>query len=304
MALLRGYGWTPLLRRGLRPGEHAPGDGRDPGPLRRRDPRRPAGRPAPPATAARPRWPMIVLRTPEGLDRAGRGRRAQARRLLARAPGADGRRARTNPAHLALLETWMRSYRPEELFDADGTPGPRTCARCAPKGARRMGANPHANGGLLKKALRLPDFRDYAVEVEKPGAAPRRRTPARSAHFLRDVMRAEPAQLPRLRPGREHLEQARRHLRGDARSSGWRSTSPRTPTARELAADGRVIEMLSEHTLEGMLEGYLLTGRHGFFSTYEAFVHVIDSMFNQHAKWLRRSATSSPGGRRSPRSTC
>ena len=155
----------------------------------------------------------------------------------------------------------------------------------APAGTRRMSANPHANGGLLKKALRLPDFRDYAVEVDKPGqieaenTRPLGRFPARRHE-------AEHEQLPRLRPGRKHFEQARTRSTRSSKKFWIAEYFPEDADGGELAPDGRVIEMLSEHTMEGMLEGYLLTGRHGFFSTYEAFVHVIDSMFNQHAKWL------------------
>jgi phosphoketolase len=188
-----------------------------------------------------------------------------------------------NAAHLALLERWLRGYRPEELFDAVGAPVAEVRA-AAPAGTRRMGANPHANGGHLKKHLRLPDFHEYAVAVEKPAAGTAENTRPLGA-FLRDVMRLNPGNFRVFGPDEttsnklDAIYEATRKL--------WLAEYfPEDADGTQLAPDGRVVEMLSEHTLEGMLEGYLLTGRHGFFSTYEAFVHIVDSMFNQHAKWL------------------
>jgi xylulose-5-phosphate/fructose-6-phosphate phosphoketolase len=192
-----------------------------------------------------------------------------------------------NPSHLALLEEWLRSYRPEALFDDGGRLLPEL-RELTPKGARRMGANPHANGGLLRKALKLPDFRDYAVSVAKPGTTEVGPTQI-LGQFLRDVMRDNPDNFRVFSPD----ENASNRLTAlyEATKKTWLAEYfPEDADGGELAPDGRVMEMLSEHTLEGWLEGYLLTGRHGFLSSYEAFVHVIDSMFNQHAKWLEKSS--------------
>ena len=194
---------------------------------------------------------------------------------------------RENPEHLRQLEAWLRSYRPEELFDADG----RLVAPLrglAPRGTRRMGANPHANGGLLRRALRLPDFRDYAVAVPEPGSASAGNTRALGC-LLRDTLRANPANFRVFGP--DDTRSNTLDAVYAARCKPWLADLPPADVAGgELAADGRVMEYLSEHTLEGWLEGYLLSGRHGFLSTYEAFAHVIDSMFNQHAKWLATAA--------------
>jgi xylulose-5-phosphate/fructose-6-phosphate phosphoketolase len=192
----------------------------------------------------------------------------------------------TNPAHLKVLESWMRSYRPEELFDENGTLIAELKAM-APVGQRRITANPHANGGTLRKPLRLPDFRDYAVKVEQPAQVEVSPTDT-LAHFLRDVMRQNMTSFRVFGPD----ETASNKLQVIYEASGktWMAKLlPEDADGGDLARDGRVMEMLSEHTLEGWLEGYLLTGRHGFFSSYEAFVHIIDSMFNQHAKWLEKS---------------
>ena len=208
---------------------------------------------------------------------------------------------RENPAHLKLLEQWLRSYQPEELFDEAGRLVPEL-RDLPPTGTRRMSANPPPNGGLIRKPLDIPDFRDYAVEVEAPGASEAEPTKL-LGNLLRDIVRRNPDELPGLLPRRDASNRLDALYRGHRARPGWARRSPRTPTAAHLAPDGRVMEMLSEHTLEGWLEGYLLTGRHGFFSTYEAFAHVIDSMVNQHASgW--RSATRCRGGRRSRRSTC
>ena len=232
--------------------------------------------------AFRPRWPMIVLRSPKGWTgpKTIDGHRIEGSWRSHQVPVAD---VRGNSAHLKLLEEWMRSYRPEELFDAAGTLVSELKA-LAPKGRRRMSANPHANGGLLRKELRLPDFRHYAVDVAGCGTDRCENTRPLGA-FLRDVMRLNPTSFRVFGPD----ETASNRLQAlyEASKKTWLADIlPEDADGGELAPDGRVMEMLSEHTLIGWLEGYLLTGRHGLFHTYEAFAHVIDSMFNQHAKWL------------------
>jgi xylulose-5-phosphate/fructose-6-phosphate phosphoketolase len=184
------------------------------------------------------------------------------------------------------LEDWLRSYKPEELFDATGRLRPELKA-LAPQGTRRMSANPHANGGVLRRSLRMPDFRDYAVNVDKPGQVTADNTRP-LGRFLRDIMRQNMQNFRVFSPD----ENASNRLDAiyEASKKLWLADYlPEDADGGELSPDGRVLEMLSEHTLEGWLEGYLLTGRHGFFSTYEAFAHVIDSMFNMHAKWLAMS---------------
>ncbi len=191
-----------------------------------------------------------------------------------------------NPAHMQQLEDWLRSYKPEELFDANGRLRPELKA-LAPKGTRRMSANPHANGGVLRRSLRMPDFRDYAIKVDKPGQAAAENTRP-LGRFLRDIMRQNMQNFRVFSP--DENSSNRLDAVYEASKKLWLADYlPEDADGGELAPDGRVLEMLSEHTLEGWLEGYLLTGRHGFFSTYEAFVHVIDSMFNMHAKWLAMS---------------
>ena len=230
----------------------------------------------------RPRWPMIVLRTPKGwtCPKEIDGHKTEGSWRAHQVPVADVRR---NPAHLKLLEDWLRSYGPEALFDAEG----RLVAELrelAPTGDRRMSANPHANGGVLRKDLRMPDFRDYAVDV-KTGRRVRCGNTRPLGEFLRDVMRLNMNNFRVFGPD----ETASNRLQAvyEASKKTWMAEFlPEDADGGELARDGRVMEMLSEHTLIGWLEGYLLTGRHGFFHTYEAFAHVIDSMFNQHAKWL------------------
>src|SRR5688500_7748819 len=188
-----------------------------------------------------------------------------------------------NPAHLKQLEDWLRSYKPEELFDASGRLIDELKA-LTPIGMRRMSANPHGNGGQLRKALRMPDFRKYAVKVEKPATMSAENTKPLGA-MLRDVLRLNPNNFRVLCP--DEMSSNRLTAIYEASKKMWLADYlPEDADGSELAPDGRVMEMLSEHTLEGWLEGYLLTGRHGFFSTYEAFAHVIDSMFNMHAKWL------------------
>jgi xylulose-5-phosphate/fructose-6-phosphate phosphoketolase len=187
------------------------------------------------------------------------------------------------PEHLAQLEAWLKRYRPEELFDDAGRLRPELAA-LAPQGPRRMGANPHANGGLLLRDLRLPDFRDYAVTVPKPGAVTEEATRV-MGRFLRDVMKRNEAARNFRVMGPDETASNRLDALFEATDRTW--MAGREPGDDRLAPDGRVMEVLSEHLCQGWLEGYLLTGRHGFFSCYEAFIHIVDSMFNQHAKWLK-----------------
>ena len=230
----------------------------------------------------RPHWPMIVLRTPKGWTgpKEVDGHKVEGTWRAHQVPLAG---VRENPEHLRQLEEWLRSYRPEALFDERGRLIPELRA-LAPTGARRMSANPHANGGLLRRALRLPDFRDYATEVAGPGET-RVGNTRPLGEFLRDILRRNPDNFRIFGP--DETRSNRLDAVYEASKKTWLAEMlPEDADGGELAPDGRVMELLSEHTLEGWLEGYLLTGRHGFFSTYEAFVHIIDSMFNQHAKWL------------------
>jgi xylulose-5-phosphate/fructose-6-phosphate phosphoketolase len=233
-------------------------------------------------TAKRPMWPMIVLRSPKGWTGPADvdGHKVEGFWRAHQVPMAD---VTTNPAHLRLLEDWMQSYKPQELFDENGRLIPELKA-LAPQGTKRMSASPHANGGTLRKDLKLPDFRQYGVPVEHPGKSEVENTKL-LGNFLRDVMRNN---LHNFRVfGPDETASNRLNPVYDVSKKTWMADFyPEDLDGSELATDGRVMEMLSEHTLEGWLEGYLLTGRHGFFHTYEAFAHVIDSMFNQHAKWL------------------
>jgi xylulose-5-phosphate/fructose-6-phosphate phosphoketolase len=230
----------------------------------------------------RPRWPAIVLRSPKGWTGPGEvdGKPVEGSWRSHQVPFAD---MATNPGHVKLLEEWMRSYRPEELFDEQGCPRP-DISDLSPKGERRMSANPHSNGGVLLRDLRLPDFRAYAVDVPFPGATLAEATRVQGA-FIRDTLK---------------LNRKSRNFRlfspDETASNRWNavfevtdrtSTGELVSTDDHVSPDGRVMEMLSEHQCQGWLEGYLLTGRHGFFSCYEAFIHIVDSMFNQHAKWLK-----------------
>jgi xylulose-5-phosphate/fructose-6-phosphate phosphoketolase len=281
-ALLTGYGWTPLFVEGSEPEsmhqamaatlDHCVAEIRA-----AQQAARGAG------AAARPRWPMIVLRSPKGWTAPAEiaGHKVEGFWRAHQVPMAE---ARTNPAQLAVLDTWLRSYRPEELFDAAGTPTADILA-LPPKGTRRMGSNPHANGGILKKALRMPDFRDFAVKLEALGGTRAENTKP-LGNFLRDIMRDNPGNFRVFGPD-ENTSNRLAAIYEVSKKLWLGEYFPEDADGTELAADGRVVEMLSEHTMEGMLEGYLLTGRHGLLSTYEAFVHVIDSMFNQHAKWLQ-----------------
>jgi len=231
-----------------------------------------------------PEWPMIVLRTPKGWTgpREVDGHKVEGSWRAHQIP-LDPHR---DPAHLRELETWLRSYEPERLFNPDGRLDP-ALQDLAPGGARRMSASPVANGGLLRRALVRPDFRDYAVEVAQPGEASEENTRP-LGRLLRDVMGANPTSFRFFCPD----ETASNRLEDiyQASDKAWMAEmQPEDADGGHLARDGRVMEVLSEHTLEGWLEGYLLSGRHGFLASYEAFIHVIDSMFNQHAKWLEKS---------------
>ncbi len=228
------------------------------------------------------RWPMIVLRTPKGWTAPAEiaGHKLEGFWRSHQVPMAD---VKKNPDRLHQLESWMRSYKPEELFDQSGKLITELKA-LAPSGARRMGANPHANGGHVKKALRLPDFRAYALEVEKPGQIESENMRP-LGNFLRDVMKLNMNNFRVFGPD-ENTSNKLDAIYQVSKKFWIAQYFPEDADGSELTPDGRVMEMLSEHTVEGMLEGYLLTGRHGFLSSYEAFIHVIDSMFNQHAKWL------------------
>jgi xylulose-5-phosphate/fructose-6-phosphate phosphoketolase len=233
-------------------------------------------------TAKRPRWPMIILRTPKGWTAPSEvdGHKLEGLWRAHQVPLAG---VKKNPAHLKLLEDWMRGYKPEELFDASGRLVP-DLRDLTPEGDRRMGANPHANGGQLKKTLRLPDFREYGIKFDKPGQVEAENTRPLGA-FLRDVMKSNMDTFRIFGPD-ENTSNRLDAVYAVSKKLWLAEYFPEDGDGGELSTDGRVIEMLSEHTVEGMLEGYVLSGRHGFFSTYEAFAHVIDSMFNQHAKWL------------------
>ena len=234
--------------------------------------------------ASRTRWPMVILRTPKGwtAPKKVNGHYVESFWRSHQIPVGD---VRNNPANLKILEQWMRSYRPRELFDKDG----RLIAdlrELAPTGSLRMSANPHSNGGLMRKPLRMPDYRRRAAEVPKPGQSRDSNTYI-LGQFLRDVMLENPDNFRVFGPD----ETASNRLEAiyEASKKTWlERILPEDADGGELAPDGRVMEMLSEHTLEGWLEGYVLTGRHGLFASYEAFAHVIDSMVNQHAKWLQK----------------
>ena len=227
----------------------------------------------------RPRWPMIILRSPKGWTgpKAVDGKQTEGSFRSHQVPMGEMDR----PGHVQLLQKWMKSYRPEELFDDTGRLE-RELAALAPVGERRMSANPHANGGLLLRDLRLPDFRDYAVAVPQPGAVAAEATRVQGV-FIRDVIKANRDNFRIFSPDETNSNRWNAVFEVTNRCS----TAKILPTDDHVAPDGRVMEMLSEHQCEGWLEGYLLTGRHGFFSCYEAFIHIVDSMFNQHAKWLK-----------------
>ena len=230
----------------------------------------------------RPTWPMIVLNTPKGWTGPAfvDGKKIEGTFRSHQVPLAG---LASNPGHLRMLEEWMRSYRPEELFDGNGRLIPEL-AELAPRGTRRMGANPHANGGLLLKDLVLPDFRDYALDVRSPGETEGEATRV-MGKFLRDVisLNADARNFRMVGPD----ETTSNRLDAVFEVTTRESVATIIPDDDHVSPDGRVMEMLSEHACQGWLEGYLLTGRHGFFSCYEAFIHIVDSMFNQHAKWLK-----------------
>jgi xylulose-5-phosphate/fructose-6-phosphate phosphoketolase len=281
LSLLEGYGYRPLVV-----------DGRDPGPAHQRMAAvldealdeiagiQRAARSG--GFAQRPRWPMIVLRTPKGWTgpKEVDGQPVEGTFRAHQVPLSE---VRTNPGHLALLETWMRSYRPGELFDDEGAPV-ASLRELAPAGERRMGANPHVNGGLLLRPLSMPNFRDYAIEVINPGTTLSEPTRVLGA-FLRDIVAANPRTFRIFGPD----ETASNRLGAVFEVTDRVFVGATLPTDDHLSPDGRVMEVLSEHLCQGWLEGYLLTGRHGLFNSYEAFIHIIDSMFNQHAKWLKVS---------------
>jgi xylulose-5-phosphate/fructose-6-phosphate phosphoketolase len=283
-SLLEGYGWTPYVVEGSDPFEMH----REMAATLERcvlDIRSIQAEARRTGDTTRPRWPMIVLRSlkgwtaPKEID----GHRLEGSWRAHQVPIGD---PKTNPAHLAILEAWMRSYRPEELFTESGAPNPRLAA-LPPTGSRRMSANPHANGGVVRKPLRLPEFRDYAVPVPSPATSEAPPTYVLGT-FLRDVMRRNMTSFRVFGP--DETASNRLEALYEATDKTWLAEyRPEDADGGDLSVDGRVMEMLSETTLEGWLEGYLLTGRHGLFASYEAFVHVIDSMFNQHAKWLEKS---------------
>ena len=229
----------------------------------------------------RPRWPMIIFRSPKGWTgpETVDGKPIEGTFRAHQVPVTDFAK---EPKHIEILEQWLKSYRPEELFDVQGRLIPEL-AELAPKGESRMGANPHANGGMLLRDLKMPDFRDYAVKVPKPGEVVAEATRAQG-EFMRDVMKlnAKACNFRIFSPD----ETASNRWGALFEVTNRCSTADILPGDEHVAPDGRVMEMLSEHQCQGWLEGYLLTGRHGFFSCYEAFIHIVDSMFNQHAKWL------------------
>ena len=234
-------------------------------------------------SVGRPRWPMIIFRSPKGWTgpKSVDGKRTEGSWRSHQVPLSE---LRENPAHLAQLEQWMRSYVPEELFDAHGALRPEL-ASLAPLGEYRMGANPHANGGLLLRDLEMPDFRAHAVDIKEHGTTMSEATRVLGG-FLRDVMSANERHSNFRLVGPDETASNRLNAVLEVTGRTWLAEAEPDDDA-DLAPDGRVMEILSEHTCQGWLEGYLLTGRHGFFSCYEAFIHIVDSMFNQHAKWLK-----------------
>ncbi len=283
-SLFKGYGWTPYFVEGDDPAQmhqqmaetlekcvnairSAQGEARSSG------------------KADRPRWPMVILRSPKGWTGPKQvdGHRVEGFWRAHQVPVLD---VQTNKEHLKIVEDWMRSYHPEELFDAEGTLRPEFRAT-APTGERRMSANPHANGGKLRKALNVPDFRDYAVKADHPGCVDASPTET-MGKLLRDVMSRNMNTFRLFSPD-ENASNRFQDVYKASLKTWLAEIKPEDADGTDIAVDGRVMEMLSEHTLEGWLEGYLLTGRHGLFNTYEAFVHIIDSMYNQHAKWLEKA---------------
>jgi len=234
----------------------------------------------------RPSWPMLILRTPKGWTgpKVVDGKQVEGTWRSHQVPFAE---LHEKPGHLKILEDWMKSYKPEKLFDDEGKLRAEL-AELAPKGRRRMGMNPHANGGLVLEPLRLPQFREYAVEVTEPGSPETEATRVLGG-YLRDVMKFNLEKRNFRVFGPDETASNRLQAVMEVTGKTWEAST--LPIDENLATDGRVMEILSEHMCEGWLEGYLLTGRHGFFSCYEAFIHIIDSMFNQHAKWLKTTKT-------------
>ncbi|MFM7273025.1 MAG: phosphoketolase, partial [Gammaproteobacteria bacterium] len=280
-ALFEGYGYQPLFVEGEEPaGMHrAMAAALDAAFARIREIQRAARERG---ESDRPRWPMIVLRSPKGWTgpREVKGHRVEGSWRAHQVPIAD---VRSNPDALAQLEDWLRGYRPEELFDGEGAPVPALRAM-APRPERRMGLSPHANGGVLRRDLARPDVRDFAVPVPAPGTVLSENTRP-LGEYLREVMRANLGRFRLFGPD-ETASNRLQAVFGASKKAWMGELLPEDADGGELSREGRVMEMLSEHTLLGWLEGYLLTGRHGLFHTYEAFAHVIDSMVNQHAKWL------------------
>jgi xylulose-5-phosphate/fructose-6-phosphate phosphoketolase len=282
--LLRGYGWTP---------HYVEGD--DPAVMHQKmaavvdtcvqairsiqEQARSSNKPD------RPRWPMIVLRSPKGWTGPKRvdGHRVEGFWRAHQVPVTD---VQKNPEHLKIVETWLKSYRPDELFDKNGTLIPEL-RELPPTGTRRMSANPHANGGTIRKALLCPDFRTFGVEIKSPGAIEVSPT-ENLGKFLAEVMRRNMTSFRVFSPD-ENASNRLQDLYAATLKTWLAQIKPEDADGTDIAPDGRVMEMLSEHTLEGWMEGYVLTGRHGLFNTYEAFVHIIDSMYNQHAKWLEKA---------------
>jgi xylulose-5-phosphate/fructose-6-phosphate phosphoketolase len=282
--LFKGYGWTPYFVEGSDPATmHAlMAETLETCVLeirRVQQEARNSGKPV------RPLWPMIVLRSPKGWTgpREVNGHKVEGFWRSHQVPMGE---VKTNPANLKKLVDWLQSYRPQELFDAQGSLR-ADLKELAPQGARRMSANPHANGGLIRKVLRMPDYRDYAAKLPGPGKTSAENTRP-LGKLLRDIMRQNMGNFRVFGPD-ENASNKLDDIYEVSKKTWLANMLPEDADGGELSPDGRVMEMLSEHTLEGWLEGYLLSGRHGFFSTYEAFVHVIDSMFNQHAKWLAMS---------------
>ncbi len=283
--LFRGYGWTPHFVEGSDPltMHQAMADTLD---TCVRDIKALQHTARSGNTPARARWPMIILRSPKGWTGPAwvDGKKVEGSWRAHQVPLTHI----SNPEHLTQLEAWLRSYQPDLLFDAAGQFNP-AFKGLMPQGLRRMSANPHANGGLIRHDLHLPDFKTHGVDVPHPGASTAENTRP-LGRFLRDIMRDNMSRFRVFGPD-ENTSNKLDALYEVTKKTWLAHLLPEDAEGGELSPEGRVMEMLSEHTLEGWLEGYLLTGRHGFFSTYEAFVHVIDSMFNQHAKWLAMCQT-------------
>jgi xylulose-5-phosphate/fructose-6-phosphate phosphoketolase len=285
-ALFRGYGWTPYFVEGDDPAVMHPlmAEVTERCITEIRDIQSKA-RASKSKSPERPRWPMIVLRTPKGWTgpKEVDGHKVEGFWRAHQIPILD---PKTSPKHLKQVEGWLKSYKPEELFDKKGRLI-EELRELAPEGNKRITGNPHANGGLLRKPLEMPDFRKYAIDVKKPGQLEVSSTYTLGG-FLRDVMRNNMTSFRVFGP--DETASNRLQVVYEASPKTWMAEIlPEDSDGTDIAPDGRVMEMLSEHTLEGWFEGYVLTGRHGFLSSYEAFVHIIDSMFNQHAKWLEKS---------------